>query len=265
MNQIGQRNPLGWCLSPRQRTEARPTKTQYVIQLSGYIWAAERLGRLEGLRVLDVACGEGMGIAPLTQLGARAWAVDLDSSALCRARSRCAQPNVKFIAMDAARLALAPGRFDFVISQDTLEHVDEDERFVSEIYRILKPGGAAVIFTPASPVHVIRPRPEHLREYSVESLLALLTKYFREVELFGRRPNSTLARMESSMNDVRRFDRFGVRRWMIPVAVRHFLGTWLLRKRGLPGLSATDPGLIEYFEGTEGTGTLIAWCRKELS
>lgn len=252
-------------LRRRERTEVRSTNTQYVIQLSGYVWVAERLGRLEGLRVLDVACGEGFGAGLLAERGAKVWAVDLDLSALIPARSRYGRPNVKFVAMDATGLALAPGGFDLVISQDTLEHVEEDERFVSELHRILKPGGSAVIFTPASPVHTINPVPGHVREYCVESLLALLTKHFREVELWGRRPNSTLASMESSMNRVRRFDRFGIRRWFIPVAVRHLLGSWLLRRRGLPALSMTDVGLMEYFKGTEATATLIAWCQKEFS
>lgn len=35
------------------------------------------------------------------------------------------------------------------------------------------------------------------------------------------------------------------------------------RRRGLPALSATRVDLVEHFEGTQSTGTLIAWCRKE--
>ena len=260
------RNLLSRWLVRRERTEAHSTNTQYLVQLSGYLWVAGRFGRLDGLRVLDVACGEGFGAGLLGKRGAKVWAVDLDLSVLRLARSRYGRPAVRFVAMDAARLALASERFDLVISQDTLEHVQDDTRFVGELHRILGPGGNLVVMTPAASVHTTAPQnPFHLREYSVESLRELLAPYFPEVQLFGRRPTLMLAQMELAMNRVRRFDPFGVRRWLIPSAFRHRVGSWLCRQHGLPALSTAHAGLVEYFEGTEGSGTLIVWCRKERS
>ncbi|MEK7216481.1 MAG: class I SAM-dependent methyltransferase, partial [Chloroflexota bacterium] len=233
-------------------------------QLSGYQWVAGRFTRLDGLVVLDVACGEGFGADLLAKRGAQVWAVDLDLSALRRARSRYGRPAVRFMAMDAAHLAFAPERFDLVISQDTLEHVQDDKRFVGELHRILRPGGHLILMTPAAPVHTTRPQnPFHLREYSVESLRELLAAHFQKVQLFGRRPTPILAQVESAMNRLRRFDPFGVRRWVIPTAFRHRLASWLCRQHGLPALSAAHADLVEYFEGTEGSGTLIVRCRRE--
>ena len=50
--------------------------------------------------------------------------------------------------MDAMRLGLADARFDAVICSHVLEHVRDDRAVLSELYRILRPGGWALIQVP---------------------------------------------------------------------------------------------------------------------
>src|SRR5581483_3154364 len=79
-------------------------------------------------RILDVACGTGYGTAMLGAVG-----VDLSLDALRYARRHPAA----YVAADAARLPF--GRvFDAVVSFETIEHVADAGRFVSECARVLK-------------------------------------------------------------------------------------------------------------------------------
>lgn len=244
-----------------ERAPAAATNTQFLIQVSGYEWVAGTCGPLAGRLVLDAATGEGYGAGVLRQAGARVVGIDLDRAAVGRA-SR-AHPGVRFVAMDAAILAFGADTFDLVVSQDTLEHVADDTGLVGETHRVLKPGGVFALFTPHAPQHTQTPaNPFHLREYSPQSLLALLGRHFDEVRLFGRRPGPGMRAAEQGMDSVRRYDPFGLRRLLVPRFVRHRLGSFLLHRRGGAGLerlSATD---VEYFEGVKGSGTLIAVCVK---
>ena len=89
-------------------------------------------------RILDVACGTGYGTAMLGAVG-----LDLSLEALRYARRHPAP----YVAADAAVLPF--GRvFDAVVSFETIEHVADAGRFVSECARVLKPGGVFLVSTP---------------------------------------------------------------------------------------------------------------------
>jgi len=254
-----------WVVAPlagvEERTPATPTNTQFLLQLSGYRWATEVLGPVHGLRVLDVASGEGFGVRELGARRARVVGVDLDPRAL--ARTARVDGSARLACMDAAGLAFRDDAFDLVISQDTLEHVEDDVGFVRQACRVLRRGGTLLLFTPHAPVHTTSPsNPYHLREYSATSLRALLTPYFDSIRLFGRRPGAAMRRAEAGLDTVRRWDPLGLRRLVAPPALRHRLASWLLRVRGMTPLEALSADGVEYFEGVDGSLTLIALCRK---
>jgi SAM-dependent methyltransferase len=244
-----------------ERTAAEPTNTQFLIQLSGYRWVNHIAGPLDGRCVLDAASGEGIGLGELLAGGARVVGIDLDPGAV--ARCARAHPAARFACMDATRLGFRDGVFDVVVSQDTLEHVEDDTAFAREVHRVLKPAGVLVLFTPQALVEGAVPtNPYHLREYSARSLGALLRPYFAGVRLFGRRPADAMGRAEAGMDAWRRWDRIGLRRLLVPRALRHRLASWMLHCRGESELEALSADDVDYFEGTEGSGTLIAVCRK---
>ena len=72
--------------------------------------------------------------------------------------------------------------FDFVVSVEVLEHVEEDEKFVSEVSRVLKPGGRFLMTTPNGDF-VENHNPDHKRHYKREQLRELLKKSFDDVEI----------------------------------------------------------------------------------
>ncbi|MCC6574449.1 MAG: class I SAM-dependent methyltransferase [Planctomycetes bacterium] len=97
-------------------------------------------------RGLDCSCGTGMTlsrVAPWVQAGA-----DLSSLALQHARAR---GHKSLMQADLTRLPLRDSSLDLVTCLDTLEHVPDDAAALSEISRVLVPGGHALFTVPAHP------------------------------------------------------------------------------------------------------------------
>ena len=83
---------------------------------------------------------------------------------------------------DMTRSSLVDNAFDFAISIEVLEHVEEDELFIKEVHRVLKPGGTFIMTTPNGDF-VKNTNPDHKRHYTREQLRSLLSAYFRNVEV----------------------------------------------------------------------------------
>ena len=245
-----------------ERRSVCRTDTQYVVQLSGYTWALQQLTGEDRPRILDAACGTGFGTYALAHGASTAVGVDLAPEAIAEARARYQAPRLFNLIMDVVKLAFRSATFDAVISQDTIEHVPDDEGFVAEAARVLRPGGTFVVFTPYREIHTTSPEnPYHLREYSPESLRVLLQPYFATVRLFGRRPAPALRRVEATLDEVRRYDPLGLRA-LVPRSLRHPLGSLWLFSRGAKGLDQVSVEDVEYVEGApSGSTTLIAICR----
>jgi 2-polyprenyl-3-methyl-5-hydroxy-6-metoxy-1,4-benzoquinol methylase len=83
---------------------------------------------------------------------------------------------------DMTRTTLPAEHFDVVNAVEVLEHVEEDEKFVANVAKVLKPGGHFVMTTPNGDFRPV-PYPDHKRHYKAAQLEALLKKYFREVKI----------------------------------------------------------------------------------
>lgn len=145
-----------------------------------------------GADVLDVACGSGVGTSLLQRAGARsALGLDIDRQAIAYARAR--YRDCAFAECDAQSLCLLDDSADVVVSFETLEHVLDQERFLRECHRVLRPGGMLVCSTPN--LNVSRwgtTNPHHLRELNPRDFRDLLTNIFPSVELFSQRNRSLL-------------------------------------------------------------------------
>lgn len=107
----------------------------------------ERLGgRTEGLRVLEIGCGAGVGTDIIfRRFGAReVHAFDLDPDMVQRARRRLSHyspDRLKLYVGDAAAMDEDDESFDAVFDFGIVHHVPEWPRAVAEVARVLKPGG----------------------------------------------------------------------------------------------------------------------------
>ncbi|MFG1416763.1 glycosyltransferase [Xanthobacter sp. V0B-10] len=144
-----------------------------------------------GLDVLDVASGEGYGSALLSQAARSVVGVEVDPAAVEHARSAYAAANLRFEQGRAQAIPLDDQSVDCVVSFETIEHFYEQEQFLSEIRRVLRPGGFLLMSSPNRDIYSpfgLVPNPHHVRELTHDEFAALLNANFRQVRLFGQRP-----------------------------------------------------------------------------
>jgi SAM-dependent methyltransferase len=99
--------------------------------------------RIKG-RVLENGCGIGMYAEHLSTFGGEVTGLEFDQE---RAR-QAARRSGRIVNAAGESLPFAASSFDLVLSHEVLEHVQNDRLAVSEMLRVLRVGGRAVIFTP---------------------------------------------------------------------------------------------------------------------
>jgi malonyl-CoA O-methyltransferase len=106
----------------------------------------EAIGDVGGLRVLDLGCGTGRHAVWLASRGAAVTAVDFSSGMLQQAAAKSGAGAIQFVVHDLHDpLPFADHSFDRVVSGLVLEHLHDLDPFFSESWRVLRPGGRAVI------------------------------------------------------------------------------------------------------------------------
>ena len=118
----------------------------------------DRLGLQAGERVLDMGCGAGRHAFEMYRRGADVIALDQDADELATVSEwfaamreegglpEGAEADVK--QGDALDLPFADGEFDRVVASEVLEHIPDDERAISELVRVLRPGGTIAVTVP---------------------------------------------------------------------------------------------------------------------
>jgi ubiquinone/menaquinone biosynthesis C-methylase UbiE len=110
----------------------------------------DALGAVPGERILDVGCGPGFYVAELAeQVGPEGAVVGIDGSPqmlAAAARRSGGRENVAFHEADATSLPVDDRSFDGAVCVQVLEYVDDVDTALAELYRVLRPGGRAVIW-----------------------------------------------------------------------------------------------------------------------
>lgn len=144
-------------------------------------------------RVLDIACGVGYGthmIGRTRRLEVdEVIGVDIDEASIAYAKGHYYHPRVKYEIFDATSpdLGAQLGRFDCIVSFETIEHLPDDKAFVSSLFQILKPGGMLIISTPFGQGRG-KPTSEkfHVHQLTDEEFQELFTS-FADVEVYYQR------------------------------------------------------------------------------
>jgi len=107
------------------------------------------LARLPGGRVLDIATGSGQFINFLLEgLPACDEIIGIDTNekaAAAFAENFKEHPSIRFMKMDAAKMNFADASFDTVSISNSLHHMPDLEPVLSEMKRVLKPGGHFIV------------------------------------------------------------------------------------------------------------------------
>lgn len=167
----------------------KPTNGMLLEHIARYYFA---LPYIKG-RVLDIACGVGYGCHMVAKDRKREVeemiGVDIDETTIKYANREYNHQKVKYIQGDAIdpNLPERLGEFDSILSFETIEHVEDDQIFMDNLYRMLKPGGTLVLSSPfgrgrgmptSEPFHVHQLTPEEFQ---------LLFERFSEVEFYYQR------------------------------------------------------------------------------
>lgn len=212
--------------------------------------------------LLDLGCGVGHSfelLAPRETIG-----VDIDAGAL-EGQQR------ETVVADMREIPFEDDRFESVLSVHSLEHVPDPERVISEVSRVLAPGGVAVFVTPnrltfGRPDEIIDPF--HFIEFDSGQLRDLCLAGFEQVEVDGIFGSERY--MELHDAERRKLDRllgidFLKLRRAVPVKTRQKLYDLMLqrsRKLEDPVAEAITSG--DFHLGSEGLADcldVVATCR----
>jgi 2-polyprenyl-3-methyl-5-hydroxy-6-metoxy-1,4-benzoquinol methylase len=134
-------------------------------------------------RVLDLGCGSGYGSHRIAAVAREVQGVDVAADAVAYAQQKYQHPGLSFRQIIAGQpLPFADGHFDVVLSFQVIEHVHDDNAYLLEAKRLLRPGGTLVVITPDRQ-HRLLPGQKpwnrwHLREYSMEQLCQRVQAHF---------------------------------------------------------------------------------------
>lgn len=118
----------------------------------------DRLGVQPGDLILDAGAGFGRHAFQLARLGANVVALDYSAEEMVTTRNTFGAmaaageiPMERYVGTlqgDATKLPFADGSFDRVITSEVLEHIQADTDAISELVRVLKPGGTFAATVP---------------------------------------------------------------------------------------------------------------------
>lgn len=128
------------------------------------------VGPLDTLSVLDVGCGTGTTDRALVPRVGSLHGVDISEEMLAKARINV--PNADYSWYDGEKLPFGDGTFDAAVAICVLHHVPVSNRFkfVSEMVRVVRPGGVVAIFE-HNPMNPLTRRAVNSCELDIDAVL----------------------------------------------------------------------------------------------
>lgn len=227
-------------LQTAERVSHTDVSDNYVYQRSllAYLKAAE----LVSGHVLEIGTGSGYGVEVLAPKATQLTTIDKFSNNI----DFSVYDNVTFRQMNVPPFeGLEDNQFDFVVSFQVIEHIEDDHAFVAEIHRILKRGGKFIVTTPNIKMSLTR-NPWHVREYTIGELDGLLREKFSEVEQLGVFGNEKIMKYyennRKSVEKITRWDIFNLQ-YKLPRRVLQ-IPYDILNRRNRKKLVAQDNSLV---------------------
>lgn len=136
--------------------------------------------------VLDMASGSGYGSDIIAKAGAKEVAgVDIDRKAVEKANKEYASDVLKFKEGDAGQVPFADNYFDIALSFETIEHIEDYRKFLSELARVLKDDGYLIISTPNKEIFEEK-NPYHVKEFYRDEFESELRDFFPTVNVYSQ-------------------------------------------------------------------------------
>jgi ubiquinone/menaquinone biosynthesis C-methylase UbiE len=157
--------------------------------LNRYYFVVNQIN-LTGKKVLDIASGEGYGSNILANYAEKVTGVDISSEAIAHAQKVYHRNNLEYIQGNATKIPLTDKSIDVVVSFETIEHLEEQERMMEEICRVIKTEGILIISSPDKYYYSDVPNFKnefHVKELYYEEFKNLISRYFKKSIFFSQR------------------------------------------------------------------------------
>ncbi|WP_048331133.1 class I SAM-dependent methyltransferase [Bizionia psychrotolerans] len=126
-----------------ERKRMNSLKLMRAIKILDYFVVAKK--KFKNPRTLDLGCGDGRFTAFLGEF-ADADGLELSTEAVKIANSK--HPHVSYFYGDAVDYDFGSNIYDVVVSQEVIEHIEDQEAYISVCYNVLKAGGYLIMTTP---------------------------------------------------------------------------------------------------------------------
>lgn len=144
-------------------------------------------------RVLDIACGTGYGSQMVAKTRKKEISemigVDIDEETLKYAKANYFHPLLRFEKGNVLDTSLPEkiGTFDTILSFETIEHVEDEQLFMKNMFALLNPGGMLILSTPFGEGKGIPSgQPFHIHQLTKEEFIKLFVE-FSKVEFYYQR------------------------------------------------------------------------------
>jgi len=138
-------------------------------------------------KILDLGCGDGVLTNYLNTKKSKAYGIDYSSEAINFAKEKTASKNINFIQGSAYELPFSDNYFDAIVSSDVIEHLDNVDKYLEEIKRVLKYDGIVVISTPIKFTEYPLDK-MHVIEWFPDEFKAVIDSKFEQSKYFYSHP-----------------------------------------------------------------------------
>lgn len=146
-----------------------------------YSWASKFC---KDKNVIEIACGSGLGLGLLSGAAKSVIGCDIDPAILKYCSDHYKNRNIRLLVSDACKLEINDNSQDVAICFEAIYYFQNIEKFISEVKRILRPGGIFICSFVNCEWHGFNPSPHSKQYFSINNMLQVLDKAVLEAEFF---------------------------------------------------------------------------------
>lgn len=140
-------------------------------------WTLKKFAKYLRGDILEVGCGIGNFTNALTSYG-RVFAMDIDKNYINKTKLLLSEGQVGLGDIERGKYFFDSQTFDSIVCLNVLEHIENDERALTNLLKLLKPDGTLILLIPAHPFlyGAIDKSIGHFRRYTKKELIQEMEK-----------------------------------------------------------------------------------------